>query len=305
MHERKPVSVAAPREHVSVMTGLVIDMLEPKKGDFVVDATAGMGGHSEALLAAAPIQLLALDADEAAVAATQTRLKRFGERALVVEANFRDLAHVLKKEKVTAINKALFDLGWNMTQLAAGKGFSFMHDEALNMSYGKTPASGFTAQEILNTWEESVIADALYGYGEERYSRAIAKAIVTRREIQPIETTLELVEIIRDAVPASYRHGRINPATRTFQALRIATNDELGSIQSGIMAAWEHLAPGGRIAVITFHSIEDRAVKRLFASLAEDGGKLVVKKPLIASREEVLQNAPSRSAKLRVIEKLK
>ncbi len=191
-----------------------------------------------------------------------------------------------------------------MTQLASGRGFSFMHDEPLLMSYGDAPASGFTAREIVNTWDEGVIADALYGYGEERYARPIAKAIVARRQLQPIETTLELVEIIRDAVPGSYRHGRLNPATRTFQGLRIAVNDELGSLQMGLKAAWGHLSPGGRIAVITFHSIEDRAVKRLFADLAREGGRLLVKKPLVASREEVAANPPSRSAKLRLIEKL-
>ena len=282
----------------------VLRLLDLKAGELVVDATAGLGGHSEAMLKAAPVTLLALDADPTAVAATTASLKRFGARAQVVEANFRDLEHVLHKEKIKTINKALFDLGWNMTQLASGRGFSFMHDEPLIMSYGETPASGFTAKEIVNTWEESVIADALYGYGEERYSRAIAKAIVARREIQPIETTLELVEIIRDAVPASYRHGRLNPATRTFQGLRIAVNDELGSIQMGLTAAWEHLAVGGRMAVITFHSIEDRAVKRLLLTFAKQNGQLLVKKPLVASREEVVHNAPSRSAKLRGIEKL-
>ncbi|HVV39141.1 MAG TPA: 16S rRNA (cytosine(1402)-N(4))-methyltransferase RsmH [Candidatus Paceibacterota bacterium] len=304
LHERKSApAYTTPREHTSVMLEQSVAQLNLKKGEMVVDATAGMGGHSEALLKAAPVTLLSLDADPVAVAATQKRLAPFGARAVVVEANFRDLEKVLRHQKIETIDKALFDLGWNMTQLQSGRGFSFMHDEPLLMSYGDTPASGFTAKEIVNTWEESVIADALYGYGEERHSRAIAKAIVGRREIQPIESTLELVEIVRDAVPASYRHGRINPATKTFQGLRIAVNDELGSIASGIAAAWKHLSVGGRIAVITFHSIEDRAVKRLFLELAKEGGKLITKKPLVASREEVARNAPSRSAKLRVIEK--
>ena len=300
----KEAVAQAGATHASVMVDEVLNALDLKKGEFVVDATAGMGGHSEAMLNHAPVQVLALDADPEAVAATTERLKRFGERVHVIQANFGDLGKILKHEKVASINKALFDLGWNMTQLASGRGFSFMRDEPLLMSYGKKPASGFTARELLNTWDEKVLADVFFGYGEERYARRIAKAVVERRALQPIETTLELVEIIRDAVPGSYRHGRINPATRTFQALRIATNDELGSIEAGVTAAWEHLAPGGRIAVLSFHSIEDRAVKRLFAKFAKEGGKLVVKKPLVASREEVLRNSPSRSAKLRAIEKL-
>jgi 16S rRNA (cytosine1402-N4)-methyltransferase len=239
------------------------------------------------------------------VAATQARLKNFGERALVVEANFRDIARVLKREKISSIDKALFDLGWNATQLLSGKGFSFMHDEPLNMSYGAKPASGFTAAQILNNWSEKVLADVFFGYGEERYARRVARAVVARRELQPIATTLELVEIVRDAVPTRYRHGRINPATKTFQALRIAVNDELGSLEKGIMGAWKALSPGGRIVVITFHSIEDRAVKTLFRKLAEEeGGKILTKKPLVASRAEIISYPSARSAKLRGLEKL-
>lgn len=279
-------------------------MLAPARGELVLDATAGRGGHSEAILKSAPVRLLALDADPASVEAARARLAHCGERATVVEANFRDIASVLKRHHIKTIDKALFDLGWNMSQLASGRGFSFMHDEPLSMSYGTVPASGFTAAEILNSWEEKVLADVIFGYGEERYARVIARAIAARRELQPIATTLELVEIIRDAVPARYRRGRTNPATKTFQALRIAVNDELGSIERGVAAAWEHLAPGGRIAVITFHSIEDRAVKNIFRTLArQSGGRLLVKKPLTASRAEIISNPSARSAKLRGIQK--
>lgn len=293
------------REHTSVMTREVVDALVPKKGDVILDATAGSGGHSEALLHAVPgTHLIALDADTDAVVRTSARLAHFGVRAHVVEANFKDCAHVLKHEGIEHINKALFDLGWNMEQLHSGRGFSFMQDEPLNMSYGTTPASGFTAEEIVNTWKEPALADAIFGYGEERYARRIAKAIVERRTLQPIQSTIELVEIIRDAVPASYRHGRLHSATRTFQALRIATNNELGVIEEGIEGAWKMLQGGGRIAVITFHSIEDRVVKRLFLKLSKKGGHLVVKKPLVASRSEITHNPSARSAKLRVIEKI-
>jgi 16S rRNA (cytosine1402-N4)-methyltransferase len=184
-----------------------------------------------------------------------------------------------------------------------------MHDEPLVMSYGTRPRSGFTAAEILNGWSEKTLADVFFGYGEERYARRIAAAVVARRALKPFETTMELNEVVRDAVPAAYRRGsasrRIHPATKTFQALRIAVNDELGALDSGVRAAWHALACGGRIAVITFHSIEDRAVKRLFAAFVKKGeGKLVYKKPLTPSAEEIKSNHASRSAKLRAIEKL-
>lgn len=299
-HDRKP----EPAEHASVLLKEAVEILDLKKGDIVVDATAGRGGHAEALAKGAGVRLIALDADPDAVAAAQARLKRFASRAKVLEANFRDLPAVIKREGVKKIDKALFDLGWNMTQLSSGRGFSFMYDEPLVMSYGAKPASGFTAAEILNTWSEKTLADVLFGYGEERYARPIARAIAARRDIQPIRSTLELAEIVRDAVPARYRRGKLNPATKTFQALRIAVNDELGSIERGVRGAWDALSPGGRIAVITFHSIEDRAVKQLFRSLAkEENAELLVKKPIVPGRAEITSNPSSRSAKLRAVQK--
>lgn len=290
--------------HTSVLLAEIVALLAPKAGDTVLDATLGMGGHSKALLAAVPgITLIGLDADPAAVAAAQERLAAFKAHTALITGNFRDLAALCERAGVTKIDKAVFDLGWNSTQLASGKGFSFMHDEPLSMSYGEVPASGFSARDILNTWDEPVLADVLYGYGEERYARRIAKALVARRQKKPFATTLEVAEVVRDAVPPLYRHGRTNPATRSFQALRIAVNDELGSIEKGLAAAWELLAPGGRMAVITFHSIEDRLVKRLFAEYARAGGTLLSKKPLVPTKGEIAQNPRARSAKLRGIEK--
>lgn len=286
------------RAHLPVMEREALELLDLHDKDVVVDATYGRGGHSKAMKAAAKIKLIALDADPVSARAN-------GTGPAVITANFADLADVLGGLGVEAIDKALFDLGWNMTQLASGRGFSFLADEPLNMSYGPKPRSGFTAAEILNTWQEKVLADAIFGYGEERYARRIAKAIVERRALQEYTSTLELVETIKDAVPAAYRRGRLHPATRTFQALRIAVNDELGAIEQGLRAAWAALLPGGRIVVITFHSIEDRAVKRLFAECAKSGkGKLVVKKPLVATAGEIKRNPASRSAKMRAIEKL-
>jgi 16S rRNA (cytosine1402-N4)-methyltransferase len=296
------------REHTSVMVQEAIELLALRDGDFVVDATAGSGGHSEMLLKEARVTLLAIDADPDAAARTSLRLQKLGQRAKdaeVVVGNFGDFEHILASRGIKKISKVLFDFGWNMEQLSAGRGFSFMQNEPLDMRYGETAASGFTAAEILNTWKESAIADALFGYGEERYARRIAKAVVARRETLPIRTTLELVEIINDAVPGHYRHGKIHPATRSFQALRIAVNDELGVLERGLKSSFKHLEPGGRIAVITFHSIEDRLVKHLFLALAKGGaGKILTKKPIIPSADEVSRNRPSRSAKLRGIEKL-
>ena len=291
-HESK-LSHKLDTKHVSVMPHEVVRALDVKSGEVVVDATYGQGGHSALLKKEAKIKLIALDADPAAGAG-------------VINANFGDLATVAEDLGVTSIDKALFDLGWNRGQLSMGRGFSFMTDEPLVMSYGPAPRSGFTAAEILNTFKETALADIFFGYGEERYARRIASAVVERRVVKTFETTLELVEVIKDAVPAAYRRGRLHPATRTFQGLRIAVNDELGVIEQGIAAAWQLLAPGGRIAVITFHSIEDRVVKRLFAHWAKAGkdARLLYKKPLIPGNAEVKANPASRSAKLRAIEKI-
>jgi 16S rRNA (cytosine1402-N4)-methyltransferase len=292
------------KAHQSVLVKEVLMLLAPKEGEVVVDATAGQGGHSEAILKEAHVRLIALDADPTAVEAVQSRLEPYGARATVVNTNFSKLDEALTQVGVKEVHAVLFDLGWRQEQLAQGRGFSFQYDEPLVMSYGKEPASGFTAAEVLNKWSEKAIADVLYGYGEERYAKRIAKAVVARREVKPIETTLEFVEIIRDSVPAHYRHGKIHCATRSFQALRVAVNDELGVIDKGVRAAWKRLAPGGRIAVISFHSTEDRVVKRLFLSLAkEENGTIVTKKPITAAKEELTHNPSSRSAKLRGIQK--
>ncbi len=268
----------------------VITTLDLKHGDIVLDATYGAGGHSTAIRTAAKVRLITMDADPAAGAD--------------LTANFADLTHALKSAGVYTIDKALFDLGWNRQQLASGRGFSFLRDEPLNMSYGAVPRSGFTGVQILNTFSEKALADIFFGYGQERYARRIAANVVRHRQVAPFATTFELVEAVRDSVPPAYRHGRLNPATRTFQALRIAVNDELGALQAGLKAAWDILTPGGRIVVITFHSVEDRLVKNLFKQFASSGGALLYKKPLAPSRAEVSVNPASRSAKLRAIQKL-
>jgi len=284
-------------DHTSVLSKEIMNMLSPKKSDTILDATAGQGGHT-LLLSRTGATVIALDADPEAVAAAGKR----APKAKVLEANFADIEKILGAQKV---DKALFDLGWNRGQLAAGRGFSFLVDEPLTMSYGPKPRSGFVAADILNTWSEKALADVFFGYGEERYARRIAHAVVARRARQPFKTTIELVEVIKDAVPPAYRHGRLHPATRAFQALRIAVNDELKSLEEGLLQTWRHLTCDGRIAVVTFHSIEDRIVKNVFKKITAQGGaRLLVKKPLIATREEIVQNPSARSAKLRGIEKI-
>lgn len=289
--------------HRSVLTAEVLELLDPRDGMSVLDATAGAGGHSEALLKHARVRLVALDADPVAVSAVMRRLARYGERVLVLEANFADLEAALARAGVESLDRALFDLGWRREQLGLGRGFSFEGNEPLEMSYGKRPRSGFTAAEVLNRWSEEALSNVFFGYGGERYARRIAKAIVQARKEAPISTTAELVALIGDAVPAAYRRGRAHFATKVFQALRVAVNDELRALEEGVRAAWKLLAPGGRLAVISFHSIEDRAVKNLFREFSQGEGSILTKKPRTAGLSERRENPSARSAKLRAIEK--
>jgi 16S rRNA (cytosine1402-N4)-methyltransferase len=291
--------------HRSVLLQESIDSLQIKESDVVIDATLGGAGHAAAISMKLGAQgtLIGFDLDRDAIERAREVLGESICKKIFVEANFRDLGSELAKLDIRNIDKALFDLGWSSFQLEAGRGFSFQKDEPLLMTYTKA-GTGLTADIIVNTWAEGSIADVLYGWGEERYARRIAKRIVERREIRPIKTSAELADIVKGAVPAVYRYGRLHPATKTFQALRIAVNDELGALKEGISAAWDRLNLSGRIAVISFHSIEDREVKRLFAELAKHGGKLIVKKPIQATKEELIANPRARSAKLRIIEKL-
>lgn len=212
------------------------------------------------------------------------------------------MSEKLREIGIASISGALFDLGWSGYQLTAGRGFSFQSDEPLSMAYDASQA--LTARVAVNTWEASSLEDVIRGWGEERYAGRIARVITEARAKKPIETARELAEIIRGAVPKAYAFGRIHPATKTFQALRIAVNDEMGALVDGLRAAWEMLERGGRISVITFHSIEDRIVKQQFRHWEDEGaGKRITKKPLTPSSEEVRDNPRARSAKLRVIEK--
>lgn len=293
-------------EHRSVLLTESIQGLSLKAGDVFVDATLGRGGHSEevAKLFNKEVRIVGIDADLVSIEASQKRLSALNSDFTAVQGNFRNIDTILESLGLKSANKILFDLGWNTNQFEeGGKGFSFQKDEPLNMSYGDNPA--FTASDIVNTWEEESISNVLFGYGEERYAKRIARVIVEKRKQKKIETTADLVAVVTEAVPFFYRKGKINPATKTFQALRIAVNDELGALTEGLKKSADILAPQGRIAVISFHSLEDRIIKNFFKEL-EGGGewKKVNKKPLTPSREEILNNPRARSAKLRIVEKI-
>lgn len=292
--------------HQSVLLHESLEQLDIQPGDTVVDATLGGGGHARALSEALGSKgtLIGFDLDSDAIERAKDGLKDSRCRVHLVETNFRRMSEELMKLDVTQITKVLFDLGWSSYQLDSGRGFSFRSDESLRMTYSKE-GGGLIAEKIVNEWGEESLADIIYGWGEERFSRRIARAIVAAREKRPIKTSLELAEIVKGSVSPAYRRGRIHPATRTFQALRIAVNDELGALSEGLKAAWHLLEPGGKIAVVSFHSIEDRVVKQLFAEWEKSGvGKKTTKKPIAPTAEEIRANPRSRSAKLRVISKL-
>ncbi|OHA18527.1 MAG: 16S rRNA (cytosine(1402)-N(4))-methyltransferase [Candidatus Taylorbacteria bacterium RIFCSPHIGHO2_01_FULL_46_22b] len=294
--------------HTSVLLQQAIEGLNISAGGIFVDATVGSAGHSLAVCRAfgSSVRLIGLDADPERVRASGEVLKSAGCNAEVVHENFRNIDQVLLKLKVTSASAILFDLGLNSEQLGpTGRGFSFRYDEPLIMTFTQPTQETLTAREIVNQFDEEAIANIIYQNGEERYSRRIARAIVERRKIQPIETTAELAKIVAESVPRAYAHGRINPATKTFQALRIAVNDELNALSEGIAKSFTLLSSGGRLAVISFHSLEDRIVKQFFKSQAVAGlGNLITKKPLTPSLTETNENPRSRSAKLRIIEKI-
>jgi len=290
--------------HEPVMVSEVLDMLLPSRGGVFVDCTVGLGGHSRALLESGATHVVALDRDTTALGIAREALAPFGDRVTLVHADYRELPRVLDTRGLTAIDGALADLGVSSMQLDAdGRGFSFRRDEPLDMRMDQT--QGPTAADLLRDVDERELADVIFQYGEERYSRRIARAIVTTRRETPIATTGQLAAVVRRAIP---RHGyqRIDPATRTFQALRIWVNRELEGLDGFLAQAAERLREGARLAVITFHSLEDRIVKHAFRALERSATaiRILTKRPLVPTDEEVARNPRARSAKLRAIERL-
>jgi 16S rRNA (cytosine1402-N4)-methyltransferase len=305
-------------QHVPVLYEEVLVGLNIVPGGWYIDCTVGAGGHAAGILeASAPDgQLLGLDADPVALEICRDRLSSFRDRVALVHSNFARLREVAVDRDITAVDGILFDLGLSSMQLASpGRGFSFQVEGPLDMRFD--PDTSRTAADLVNTLPESALADLIYRYGEEPASRAIARAIVAAR---PIRTTTAFAAVVSRAVGRRWAHSRHHPATRTFQALRIAVNGELENLEQGLADAVPLLKPGGRLAVIAFHSLEDRIVKRFFAREARDcicppeamvctcdhqaTVQLVNKKPIQPSRQEVQSNPPSRSAKLRIVSKL-
>ncbi len=293
--------------HTPVLLQEVVDNLKPQAGETVLDATAGAGGHARALGEHLGVDghLVLVDADEASLAKARQNVAGLACRVTALRGNFRRLANLLEAAAIESVDVALFDLGFSSDQLSeSGRGFSFLLNEPLLMTLAQLPEEGLTAYEIVNEWRGSELERILREYGEERHAQVIAQAITRARREAPIATTSQLAELVRGAVPRGYANARLHPATRTFQALRIAVNQELEALSEGLAAAWGRLAPGGRLGVISFHSLEAKIVKTYFKSLVASGtGKLLTKHALKPRYAEIRQNPRARSAQLRVISK--
>ena len=306
--------------HISVLLNECLDGLSIKPDGIYVDGTLGGAGHSSQIAKRLTTgRLIGIDRDQVALTAAGERLKPYGDRVKLVHSNFCEIAQVLKDLDISGVDGILLDLGVSSPQLDDGeRGFSYMVDAPLDMRMNRQDA--LSAYEVVNTWSQEELKRILYTYGEERYAPQIAGAICRKRAEKPIETTLELASIIRSAMPPAALREKQHPAKRSFQAIRIAVNDELGSVEKVMEDAIPLLNPGGRLAVITFHSLEDRIVKLKMNDAAKGCTcppsfpvcvcgkkpkvKLITRKPIVASDAELNENPRSRSAKLRVCEKL-
>lgn len=307
--------------HVSVLLQECLEGLNIRPDGIYVDGTLGGAGHSSRIAERLTTgRLIGIDRDPVALAAAGERLKPWKDRVTLVHSNFCEIKQVLSDLQIPGVDGILLDLGVSSPQLDDGqRGFSYMADAPLDMRMNGKDA--LTAREVVNTWPQEELKRILYTYGEERYAPQIASAICRRREEAPIETTLELVDIIRGAMPKAALREKQHPAKRSFQAIRIAVNDELGAVERMLEAAVPRLAPGGRLAVISFHSLEDRIVKNGLAEYAKGCTcppdfpvcvcgkkpqiKLVNRKPIVSGPQELEENPRARSAKLRVAEKLR
>ena len=306
--------------HVSVLLEECIEGLAIKPDGIYVDGTLGGAGHSSRIAASLTTgRLIGIDRDPVALKAAGERLKPYADRVTLVHSNFCEIKQVLHDLNIDGVDGILLDLGVSSPQLDDGaRGFSYMADAPLDMRMNSEDS--LTAHTVVNTWPQEELKRILYTYGEERYSPQIAAAICRRREEKPIETTLELVDVIRSAMPAAALREKQHPAKRSFQAIRIAVNDELGSVEKVMRDAIPALNPGGRLAIITFHSLEDRIVKQGMADAAKGCTcppnfpvcvcgkkpkvKIISRKPITSTDEELERNPRARSAKLRVCEKI-
>ena len=290
--------------HEPVMVSEVVSLLAPERGGLFVDCTTGLGGHSAALLKGGADRLIGLDRDERALRLAAERLAPFGDRVELVHSDYREVGSVLQTRGIAGVDGMLADLGVSSMQLdEEGRGFSFRRNEPLDMRMDRS--QGPTAADLIATADETDLANVIFQYGEERPSRRVARAIVHARQREPIQTTGALAEVVRRAVPAR-GYQRIDPATRTFQAIRIWVNRELDGLDVFLSDAARRLLAGARFAVITFHSLEDRVVKHTFRALAAagDAWRVLTRKPVIPGEPELALNPRARSAKLRAIERL-
>ena len=300
--------------HIPVLIKEVIEGLKLKSGDRIVDCTLGDAGHSEEILKiiGPKGKLLGIDADPEAVLRAKQYLYDFGDQVVYERDNFTNLKKILTANKFAPVNGILADLGWSTPQFSErGRGFSFETDEPLDMRYGGELAQGETAANILKNCSEDELTKIFKDFGEEKFAREIATAIVNARDTQPIERTTQLTEIVLQVYRAKLHSdkeipwvGGTHPATQIFQALRIAVNHELDVVKQFLPQVMEALASGGRLAVITFHSLEDRIVKQYFQKINNKTARMVNKKPITATEEELKNNPRARSAKLRIIEKI-
>jgi 16S rRNA (cytosine1402-N4)-methyltransferase len=292
--------------HIPVLQKEIIQYLDPKPNEDFIDCTIGEAGHSLAILERNEPEgkVLGIDQDPEMIKNLKLKLKDFKKRVVLVQGNFRNLAEIARKERFRSVSGVLFDLGmssWHLEE--SGRGFSFLRNEPLDMRYD--PRGPLTAEKILNYWSEKEIERVLREFGEEKFSQEIAKEIVERRKLNPIKRTSQLVKVIEEIVLKRYRFAKIHFATRTFQALRIAVNEELDSLKEVLPQALDVLKAEGKIAVISFHSLEDRIVKNFFKEKARENLlKILTKKPIVPSSKEIKINPRSRSSKLRVAQKI-
>jgi 16S rRNA (cytosine1402-N4)-methyltransferase len=296
-------------KHISVLLGESIDGLNIKSGDTVIDGTLGGGGHTLEIIKrfGKSVKIICFDLDKDAISRSKKIIDETESDVIFETTGFQNIDTVLDNLKIEKVDRILLDLGLSSFQLEEGeRGFTFLKDEPLLMTMKRSPSENdLTAYKIVNTWEEETLADIIYGFGEEKFSRKIAKAIVEARIEKEIATTFDLVKIIEGAVGKYYKGKRINPSTRTFQALRIATNSELSNLEQVIQKGFNRLSVGGRMAIISFHSLEDRIVKKAFVELKSKGiATIITKKPIVPSDKEIKINPRSRSSKLRIIEKI-
>lgn len=298
-------------QHVTVLKLEAIDALNLSEGSVVVDCTLGSGGHARAILArlSASGTYVGIDADPTATAALLDEVRSYEATVHLVTDNFKNIKTIVNDLSLPSVDAIIADLGWRMEQFSGAtdlaRGFSFNQDEPLAMTFGDPAQYPFTAADIVNDWAEEDIANVIYAYGQDRYARRIAQAIVAARQDAPIATAKELGAVIYQAVPKMARYRKTHPATKTFQALRVAVNDELDTLRTLLLDGFAVLSPGGRMSIISFHSLEDRVVKETFKSFVHDQRAVLAnKKPLVPTRTEITENPRARSAKLRTIEKL-